>query len=268
MKLEQEVVADQSEEDSAAEVVDETTDKTETENEAESAEGTDGTDDANNADESDDQETQEPNSGKLFNEEQQAIFNKRVGKEVEKRKALEKKVQELEGSLNESKSKSDPDVLKASESIGIPAAYLNTSESKLLAEYDKWVEVRNFCRTHKDGFIGKGGNEKDMSTDDIQAWAERASDNLLEIAPEAKALKRSKAKQLAEDAALGRKIRTERESAANKKKIETNKTAVAGKLPSVMAPAPANKNSRITNESYEKGKLKPSDFFKTMVGGD
>jgi hypothetical protein len=254
--------SDQVEEGSAEETITET----ETEDSAEAAVETDGAAEAENSDESSDQD--EETKSKLFNDEQQEIFNKRVGKEVEKRKALEQKIAELESGLNEVKGKANPDVIKMSESMGIPAAYLNESETKLLAEYDKWREVRDFCRNHKDGYMGKGGNDKDMTEDDIRSWLEKASDNLIEIAPEATALKRNKAKQLAEDAALGRKLRMERSTAVHKKNIEAKKPVVAEKASSGTAPSTMKTTGRMmTGEQFKKaggGETAVRKFFSDM----
>lgn len=270
MKVDENAVAGTTEEDSAEGGVDTGTQETETEETNQDAEETGGESDDGSSDESDNQDADSEDAGdkgeKLFNDEQQKVFEKRVGKEIEKRKALEQKVQELESNLNETKSKSNPDVLRVSESIGIPAAYLNESESKLLAEYDKWVEVRNFCRAHKDGCLADG---KEMTSDDIAAWRERASDELLEIAPEAKSLKKEKARQFAEDAALGRKLRLERSSAVQKKNIEAKKPVVANKPVGGMAPAQKKTSNRImSGEEFKKAggnEAAVRKFFSAMV---
>ena len=200
------------------------------------------------SDESDSQE-----SGKLFNEEQQQIFDKRVGKEIAKRKELESKLHELEESLNEVKGKSNPDVIKASESLGVPAVYLNPSESKLLAEYDKWRGIRDFCRNHKEGYVGQGGNDRDINSDEIHLWLEQATDNLVEIAPEAKSVRQSKSKQLADDAALGRKLRLERSQAVKKKDVEAKKIIAGVKPSGGMAASQAKPTGRkMTGEQFKK----------------
>ena len=228
--------------------------ETETDESASDAGETDG---AAETEENDESATQGEDKGaegdeKLFNEKQQAIFNKRVGKEVEKRKALESELEKIKAEAAEAKAKADPELLKVSEVTGIPPAYLSPTEAKVLAEDAKWREIRDFCRNHKQGYVGNGGNDKDMNTDEIHAWHERAMDHLMEVGPEAKSIRRAKLKEMEEHIALGRKLSVERSKAVQKKIVELKKPAASTNTGSGAAPASNMKQGKMTGETFAK----------------
>ena len=187
--------------------------------------------------------------GQLFNAEQQAVFDKRVGKEIGKRKDLEAKVAELEKQNQELAAKVDPISVKAAEAIGVPTAYLSKDEAATLAEYDKWRSHRDFCRAYPDGYEGKDGA---FTAEEIRKYLDQAMDKLAEVAPDAKRIRQTITSQYAKDAELGRKLREERAKAQSNKKVAEKLPATTAK-PAALAPASTQRIPKGMNkERFEK----------------
>ena len=210
-----------------------------------------------------DQEADGEGDKKLFNEKQQEVFDKRVGKEVQKRKAAEERATAAEKKAAELEAKIDPSVTKAATVANIPADYLSKAEAKTVTEFVEWKNVQKFCRMWPDGYEAKNDSEQTYTRDQIADWLYKATDRLEEVGPEARALIRTKSQQAAADAALGRKIRLERESAASKKPAKTPQAAAK---PAAMAPGtPRTPGRGMNKDRFLKGGANTEAAIKELA---
>lgn len=231
-------------ESETSEEEEDTTAPEEEESETEDGEDSENAEDAENSE--DDSE-----EGSVFTPEQQAIFNKRLGKEIGKRKELEAKVTELEGQNRELSAKLDPAVVNASTSVGVPPEYLTKEEAGTLSEEAKWKQHRDFCRAHPNGYDGKDGT---LTAEQIQDFLNEAMDKLSEVAPEARVIRKTKLRQFTEDAALGRRLRLEKKRAEGAKKAEKKLPAKMAAKPAALAPAAKMKIPKgMSKDRYLKG---------------
>jgi hypothetical protein len=194
---------------------------------------------------------------KLFNEVQQKIFDKRVGKEVAKRKEAVKEAEErakaAEAKLAELSAKADPDMLKVAETTGIAPEYLTPTEAKTIKEYQEWKNTQAFCQKHlKTGWQHPTDSTKDWSSEDLAEQLAKANEILIDLGPEVRPLMRTKAQQMAEDRALGRKIRLEKIAAAKNKTV-VKPPQVAPRAGSMAPAAPRPPVRGMSEERFIKG---------------
>jgi hypothetical protein len=220
----------------------------EQESETGAAETEESESEASGNEEQDDDSEENADAGKkLFNDEQQKIFDKRVGKEIAKRKEAEEKAKALETKVTELSAKTDPDMLKVAEASGIAPEYLTPAEAKTIKEYQEQKNTQAFCQKHlKTGWQHPTDSTKDWSPEDLAEQLAKTNEILIDLGPEVRPLMRIKAQQMAEDRALGRKIRLEKAAAAKKKTVV--KPPQAAPRPGAMAPAAVRSPGRGMSE--------------------
>lgn len=165
----------------------------------------------------------------------QKILDKRIAKEVTKRKTLEEakaeaetKLAELNEEVESLRETRNREELEAAFSMGVEPAYLTKPENELLARHTKLEANLEWLEDHEEGYEGPGANGASIewSAEQVRKMHREVERDLRKIDLDARDVRRRAMKQQLEDQKRGRELRL-------KEKLD----AAKGKTPKAAAKA-------------------------------
>lgn len=199
----------------------------------------------------------------------QEAINKRIGKEVAKRKALATELEELKGKLA-GQSTTDETFVKEAVALGIHPDYLTKNELAVVKQDQELSEAAKWLFDHWEGYEGTAGNPNDppFTAAEIRARYHSTQNELYRIKARAYAIQDRVAKEMQADLAEVRKRRLEKSKLKTEldKAVKTPQKTTPPKVPlneqaggrppiSVSKPGKADFGSTFKNKGASKDSL-------------
>jgi hypothetical protein len=199
----------------------------------------------------------------------QESINKRIGKEIAKRKALETELAQLKGNVA-APSTTDEAFVKEAVAMGIHPDYLTKDELAVVKQDQELSEASKWLLDHWDGYEGTAGNQNDpaFTASEIRARYHSTQNELSRIKARAYAIQDRVAQEMQNDLAEVRKRRSEKSKLTTElskaahapqktmpPKVPLNEQA-GGRPPiSVSKPAKADFGATFKNKGASKASL-------------
>lgn len=217
--------------------------------------------DDESGDDSEDEPEDEPSVEKV-----RTGMQRRIDKLTAKNKALEEKVSDAEAEADTQKGVAEKAQLSAS--TGIDPDYIDRVDADTVANTDRLQKIRLWCRTHlEDGYEGTGDNDPSFEPEAIKARMYEVEDELSELAPEARRIRRDAHSRMRADLELGRQVRVQREKKRRQLKAAAKKSAPK-KLASQTSGRPetpsTGKKEGIDRKAYEAGGRTDESLIDSM----
>lgn len=182
-----------------------------------------------------------------FTPAQQKVFDKRLGKEVAKRKTLEDKVKALEADLESAKNTQDAGTIDAARSLQVMPEYLKPGEVEVLKRDEQMLAFEDWAADNADGY---DDGKVSYTAAQIRKRLVEVQREHARIARRADEIRERAAREQKEDLLAGRKARMARAAAeAELKKRQPAKAAA----PMEAKPAAAAKSGKPSpDQIFEK----------------
>ncbi len=178
-------------------------------------------------------EESDKEAGGALDPKTQAILDKRIGKEVGKRKAAEEaressdtRLAEMQAELEGLKTESSREEMEAAFSMGIHPAYAAKPELETLQRHQALERQLLWLEDHEDGYEGPdaSGNTVEWDEKQVRQFRRQVERQLRSIDLDARDIKKRATKQMLDDLKLGRETRL-KGKLANERKGKTTTTA-------------------------------------------
>lgn len=233
----------------AEETTEETGEETAGAGEEQTGEDTEGTD-----------EIQDGEIKGIAGKDQEAV-NRRIGKVVARAKAAEERAAAAEKELTELKGKAEGGLLEQVRKLGLSADLVTKDDAQTLDRYRKLRAQKTWCRTHEDGYEGKGGDDESVSAQAVRKRLVEIEDELEEIGASAREIQQRSDKRAREIWAAGLKALSKPAASGGGKKVVKPPQLPSGGGAAAKPPVSARKGK----ESFDSGEFRKAGANKAAL---
>jgi len=182
-----------------------------------------------------------------FTAEQQEVFDKRLGKEVAKRKTAEEKAAKLEADLATANAAVDQGTVEAARGLAVAPEYLKTGEAEILKKDEQLTAFEDWAAENAEGYED---GKVTYTAAQIRKRLQEVQREHFRVSMRAETIRERARQEMLEDIREGRKARAAKAAAAE---------ALKNKAPEKQAGAPIEARPAA---GAARGKPSPDQVFE------